>query len=476
MKVRFYQFSKRNKSTKVPAGTDQYLEVDAFLKDNTSVVHPTLLLQTFNAAAYNYFYIPSWNRYYFISDASSVNNMWEVAGTEDYLASFKAAIGLTRANVLYATGSNKSIVDSRIPVTSEVLIGHNYADIPNMTITEGTGAVIVGITGKGSFGTYLMQDSGLVSELLDGIENWSSFITDNWTFTKQLFFGGSASDCLKSAIALPLVLGGSDVSGSGAVDLSLGNYPCTDANGNNIKGYKITKPIISYGGSINIPWQSSDWKRVSNYTAIKMYFPFVGIITIPATEVQDEESLTYHYSINVTSGDISLEVYGTSSQNKIATASGNCSMNTAYGSTGINTSRLTSAVATGLGTLISISAAVASGGVSLAGEAAIGAGIGSTALQTIDALGGTGGGSGGLGGGSNQGLDKVVHIFVIQKKLTDTQTNFNPIMGKPYMGVAAIGTFAGFVQTDGFQFEAASAYSSEKDMINKLLDTGIYYE
>lgn len=475
MKVRFYQFSKRNKSTKLPENVT-YVEKDCVLKDKTSVTHPVLLLQTFNAAAYNYFYIPDWNRYYFISDAMFVENMWEVAGTEDYLASFKAAIGISNANILYASGSTKSIVDSRIPVKSTVLIGHEYSAIPNMTITEGSGAVIIGLTGKGSFGSYLMQDSGLVSELLDGIEDWSSFITDNWTFTKQLFFGGSASDCLRSAIAIPLVIGGPDVSGGSAEDLNLGNYPCTDEQGNSIKGYKITKPILGYGGTINIPWQSSDWKRVSNYTTIKAYFPFIGIISIPATELQNDSSITYHYSINVTSGDISLEIRGTNSGNKVATASGNCAMNTAYGSTGMDTGRLTSAIATGLGTLVSISAAAASGGVSFAAEAAIGAGIGATALQTVEALGGNGGGSGGLGGGSSQGLDKVVHVFVIQKDLTDTQEHFNPIMGKPYMGVATIGSFEGFVQTDGFQFESNAAYSSEKDMINKLLDTGIYYE
>ena len=474
MKIRFYHFSKRNKSTKVPDTT--YTEIEGYLKEKTSITHPTFLIQTFNAAEYNYIYVPSWRRYYFISDAASVENMWEVACTEDYLATFKAAIGASSANVLYASGSNKSIVDSRIPVKSTVLIGHEYAAIPNMTITEGSGAVIVGITGKGSFGTYLMQDSGLVSELLDGIEDWSSFITDNWTFTKQLFFGGSASDCLRSAIAIPLVIGGPDVSGGSAEDLNLGNYPCTDDQGNSIKGYKITKPILGYGGTINIPWQSSDWKRVSNYTSIKAYFPFIGIISIPATELQNDSSITYHYSINVTSGDISLEIRGTTSGNKIATASGNCAMNTAYGSTGMDTGRLTSAISTGLGTLISISAAAASGGISLAGEAAIGAGIGATALQTVEALGGNGGGSGGLGGGSTQGLDKVVHVFVIQKDLTDTQEHFNPIIGKPYMGVATIGSFSGFVQTDGFQFEDAGALSSEKDMINRLLDTGIYYE
>ena len=44
------------------------------------------------------------------------------------------------------------------------------------------------------------------------------------------------------------------------------------------------------------------------------------------------------------------------------------------------------------------------------------------------------------------------------------------------MGVTTIGTFSGFVQTDGFQFASAGALSSEIKAINQLLDTGIYFE
>jgi hypothetical protein len=475
MQVRFYHFSKRNKSTKVPTVT--YTAVNCFLKEGTSLTAPVILIQTFNAAEYNYCYIPDFRRYYFISNSMYVERMYEVALTEDYLATFKSQIGATYANVMYATGSTKNIADSRIPVKAEVARGHSYNAVSNMTITEGSGAVILGITGKGSFGTYLMQDSTEVSELLDGIDSWSSFITDNWTFTKQLFFGGSASECLKSAIALPLVFGGSDVSSGTAVALSLGNYPCMTSGGSSIKGYKITKPILKYNGIIDIPWQSTDWKRIAQYTDIKLYLPLIGMITIPSTEVMDDSSLTCHYAINVTSGDISVEVYGTSSQIKVAVASGNCAMPTAYGSTGINTSKLTQAAATGVGVMTAIKAASLSAGpLSYAGQVAIGAGIAAAAGQTIDALGGSGQGSGGLGGGSNQGLDKVMHCFVSQKVLTDTQSNLDAIIGKPFMGLARVDSFVGYVQTDGFQFASEGALSSEKDMINKLLDSGIYYE
>ena len=292
MKVRFFQLSKKNRSTKWPEGTSH--EIDVQIKDMTSITSPVLLIQSFAPVFYNYAYIEEWRRFYFISNAASVEGMWEASLTEDYLATFRAYILETIANVLYATDSKKSIPDSRIPVKSTVKVGHNFQALPEVTVTEGMGAVILGLTGKGSFGTYLMKDSGLVAELLDGVDNWAqSFITDNWNFTLQLFFGGSAGECLKSAIAIPLVFDVSEVSSGTEVDLVLGNYPCKDHNNNPITGYKITKPILKFGTSIKIPWQSTDWKKVAAYSTIKMYFPFIGIITLPATELQNDENINY---------------------------------------------------------------------------------------------------------------------------------------------------------------------------------------
>ena len=52
MRVRFYQLSKRNKSTKRP--DNSYKEVDVQLKENTSITSPVFLLQTFAPVFYNY--------------------------------------------------------------------------------------------------------------------------------------------------------------------------------------------------------------------------------------------------------------------------------------------------------------------------------------------------------------------------------------------------------------------------------------
>ena len=44
------------------------------------------------------------------------------------------------------------------------------------------------------------------------------------------------------------------------------------------------------------------------------------------------------------------------------------------------------------------------------------------------------------------------------------------------MEVDKIGNHSGFVQTDGFQLASDFAYSSEKDQVNKLMDSGVYIE
>ena len=293
---------------------------------------------------------------------------------------------------------------------------------------------------------------------------------------KQLFFGGSASECLRSAIEIPLLIDSTDFSGS-LEQLYLGNYPCIDNLGNNINGYKIGKPIVGKTVSISIPWVQTDWRAISAYTDIALYIPFIGILSMPASEIHSaDSSLSVRFAVNITSGDIAVEVKGGTSGRIYATASGNCALNTPYGSTGIDTNRATSAIVSGIGTIVSIGAAVASGGASAAVTAGIGAGLSATALNTIAAMGGNASGSGGLGGGASSQLTGELQCYVITKQLADSPTNLYSIIGKPLSKKATISSYSGYVQTDGFQFASSRALSEEKDLINSMLDSGIYYE
>ena len=121
-------------------------------------------------------------------------------------------------------------------------------------------------------------------------------------------------------------------------------------------------------------------------------------------------------------------------------------------------------------------AVLATGGAALPAVLGIGGGLATAAGGTISALGGSGSGSGGLGGGASNGLDRVAHCYVTSKTLTADPNTLNPLIGKPYYGVSTPGSFSGYVQTDGFQFASDRASSEEKDMINSLMDAGIYFE
>ena len=475
MKVYFYSFSKRKKSTKQVTGSG--LEKDVCWKEKTSIIKPSLIT-SFNPVGYNCVYIPGFSRYYFVSDIhTDTAGTFQIDLTEDELASHKTTIGSTSASILYATGSTKSVVDKRIPIKSTILRGHENAVVGGgSTIILDSPANILGITGKGSMGCYLIQYSDKMAELLDGVDMYLSGVTDVLDIGKQLFFGGTAGECLKSVVGIPFLLDQTVISDGVAVPLYLGAYPCKDNNGNAINGFKITKPVCTFDCDITIPWQSNDWKKVSEYTTITIYLPLVGMYNLPATELQNDAELSIRYALNVTSGDISVQVKGKTSGKIVCMASGNCAVPVAFGSTGINTGKLTSGVAMGVGAAATLIGGIATGGIGLAAGVAIGGTLAGSVGAIFGAMGGVGQGSAGMGGGASYGLDKAIHLWVTQFELTDSQNNFNPIIGKPYMGVATVGSFSGFVQTDGFQLAGGDVYDEERVNINQMLDTGIYYE
>ena len=70
------------------------------LKDNTSILRPTLILRSDNAslAGFNYMKIPEFNRFYFIDDIVSLHNyQWEISGHVDVLETYATEIKANQA-------------------------------------------------------------------------------------------------------------------------------------------------------------------------------------------------------------------------------------------------------------------------------------------------------------------------------------------------------------------------------------------
>lgn len=83
--------SERNEVNKSISGGVTF---DCTLRAETSISDPSILLEfNGNLSQYNYCYIPDFQRYYYITDITSVrNNLWQVSCHVDVLMSFKNAI------------------------------------------------------------------------------------------------------------------------------------------------------------------------------------------------------------------------------------------------------------------------------------------------------------------------------------------------------------------------------------------------
>lgn len=86
-------FNNKSDSNVVNKTLTQLFSVNAELKQNTSILNPTLRIKSGNLsqlATANYFYVPNFKRYYYISNITlGFGGIAEVIGRVDVLMSFK---------------------------------------------------------------------------------------------------------------------------------------------------------------------------------------------------------------------------------------------------------------------------------------------------------------------------------------------------------------------------------------------------
>lgn len=184
LSVTLYTFSKRLNSTKIPP-SEGGLTVKAVLKDNTSIIRPELEVVE-NVTAYNYAYIPSFSRYYFVQDVIWEKGIWRVVLSEDVLATYKTVIGGTTAYILRCAAlQDPTIIDSLYPtvvgVENATTIGS--WDWVNPDLDKGT--YVVGLvnnnnTVAGGVAYYALTGAEMAAfraYMLGSIQSWDQ-ITD----------------------------------------------------------------------------------------------------------------------------------------------------------------------------------------------------------------------------------------------------------------------------------------------------------
>lgn len=472
-----YTFAKRHNSTKIP--TEAGVTMDINLKAGTDLNSPTFLINA-NSTIETYSYVKFENKYYFINNIRSVRNaLWELDCSVDVLATYKSNILNTSAYVRYHNHSNTELSDSRLSTNTTAV--YSYAEGVFDLLGSATGtncAVIVNITGKDCVGSYAMTID-TANGLLSNFDNWYAeegtmpplpdnpfdeivqaldyFCKQVYHAIKQLLATGKADDSIRSAHMLPLPLSAFPGYTS---EIILGQYE-TDRYGT-----YITNRIFADGCDVDIPWQSTDWRRNSPYTEIYLYIPYVGLVTISPSDVIGESSLHISVSIDIPSGDAIIKVTtGSTINHVIAQYNTNVAASFAIGSSNITPVQ----AATSIGAVVGgAGSMIATGGLSLIGAGSLFAGI-------CNAINGQPACIGANAGGAMIGLPSHVVCFTVYH-----DTNVNPhsvaaTIGEPTNAVMSLANITGYVQTSAVSV-SGSMTDTERTEINNMLDGGVYIE
>lgn len=460
----FYALEKRRNSTLRPVQQGTPLQCN--LKDTCSIVNPVIEVNA-TMTQYNYCYIPTFDRYYYINDWSYSRGIWTATCTVDVLATYSPYILETTANVVFSSSRyNLHAIDNRIGATGGYTRSSQTASFIGTLANQNTSSsgtyVLTALSNQplwstGVTTTYFMtrgQMQSFAKELLD---------PDPWDALKQFF--DNPLDGIVECYYLPL-----DVSEyielSEEQAIQVGDYSFTTM---------AKKPLLSNftlkskTAQIMIPWVYDDFRRLSPYTEMSLFVPFCGAKSIPPEMVYNIDMLFVDYSVDVTTGAIQAICYNKSEV--IAEFSGNCKVSLPIGKT---QSRVDSIIGATGGAITAV-AGFAHGNVALGATGVLSA-IGSVATPANNKVMGGMNGSvlGAIIGNETKHWQNFI-LSVTSRDTTDNPANMRPTLGNALNEVVPLSDLRGYVQTTEAQVSAPCT-ADELTQINTLLDTGIYIE
>ena len=257
-------------------------------------------------------------------------------------------------------------------------------------------------------------------------------------------------------------------------DLKIGGVNVT-YNNENIKVGQIVSPATTsvsvLFGEFNIPRLSNTFLDYSPYTKYELLLPFAPTpVTLPDWCVNKTVSAIFLYDIYTTACQYVIECNG----ERICSVSGIFGVDRPISAQNValkDASRLSAQVATASSVLGGVMSS-ASGNIGGIVSGAIG---GVSALSQIIMSGkqnymytvGANGDS------SSVGLCHAVHLK-ITRTLSAEDSNFKHIYGRPLCKYKKLSSVTGYTKCDNINTNGLSCSENEKQMIKRLLETGIY--
>lgn len=295
--VLYSGFRKRENSTKQPTGGTTFT---GYLREPCSMENPTFKIERLGMDAspstYCYAYISAFERYYFITDWTWADGLWECSCKVDPLASFKTDIAATQAYVERSSADyDTEIIDNQYPAKTKYHNAEYAVDTWYYNVSPSGGCYVLGLlsvegssSSLGGCVTYLVLTMSEMYNLVDYLLS-DGFLTHNG-YTDPVGAVEQIGAGVVKAILNPLEyitscmwlpVSASDI-GGGSTSFSLGYF---EADVNTITARRLTAAVYENYALVSIPAHPQAATRGAYlnfypYTKLTLNLPPFGTIPI----------------------------------------------------------------------------------------------------------------------------------------------------------------------------------------------------
>lgn len=480
--VQFFALAKRPNSTARPnlLGGSTYTNVQ--LKGPCSIRSPEIVIQMASASdpiGFNYCYISSFDRYYFVNDWTNDGYNWIADLVEDELATWKDSIGGSTQYILRSSNSSDgSIIDQMYPATGAVNTIVNTAASPwdQLMPKSGVGCFVIGIINNDQGYTaarigatcYYVVTPGAMHSIMNWLMNPGNlFPTLSSQDASTQAFYTSLYDPIQymvSCMFCPIT----PAKGDATTTIGYGPYAHTLGGGS--AWYLNIGGVPAKTGSVDIPKHPQaatrgSYLNMSPYSRYQIEIRPFGWIPLDPADLQGYSKLYYWIYFDPVSGNATLQL-----------ATNNTRTNMVYEQTallGVPTN-LAQTSRDYLGAGMSVLGAV--GGV------ASGLGTGNVPGAIMSGLSGIGNAAASLvpqtqTQGSNGSFSEIIlGRIALVGRFTLIVDEDNADIGRPLCKKAQISTYPGYLVIADPDVSINEATREEMDAVREYMRNGFFYE
>ncbi len=455
--IKLYSFSKYENSTKVPSGSAG-TTYNGVLIEPCSVLNPVIKVNGINGYSYNYAYISTFSRYYFITDWETQDGFWYLTLRVDPMGSFKTTIGGSTQFVERAAGvQDEYLVDTLYP-TSGKWSGSVVELEQGLNAYLDNGTFVLNITGsKANYGSYACDwhtftnvikemtlkydDNSWWTNIGQGIRN--SIYQPFKHLGTVLWFPANYIDTTGITATHTIYLGTTYLDGStqhdGVYDMSF---------------YKLDGPSLYHSDSESLPKHplASTYGKYMNLKPFSRYIYHDGVfgnIELDPTMLIDKTTVSIGKSTDPATGVQTVNL--PDGQFRV----GQVGVLIPMENNSLNIGGFLSSVASAVANAFAENYVGLASGVLAATE---------SLLPTTTTT-------------SQMGSTVLCNEYTTINCYFWETTGHDPTnKGKLYCKTKQINTLSGYVQTSNSHISSAAMSSTEQDMIKSIMDSGFYYE